>query len=228
MVSMGAALTANAAPVIYDFAGSGQVCTYTGVSYDAICADQTFSGSVTLNVLADAPSGPGSGGDGVTNAYASSGWVEPDILIQWGSSSFNAAPTPGPTQSDWYTQVWNDFIGIDALQTREYYLGETNGLLYWSWTRFDRYTLTDTSWLSDVSFDLDAGLAPGVATNKISFDQHSGGLDFGAPLNWSGFYGHLDLTALTLRSTAVPEPATWTLFGLSLAAVIRTRRRLQK
>ena len=53
-------LAAHAVPLTYDFAGTGSVCTFAS---DASCAstyEGAFSGSVTIDVLANGPSGPDS------------------------------------------------------------------------------------------------------------------------------------------------------------------------
>ena len=88
-------LAAQAVPLTYDFAGTGSVCTYAS---DASCAstyEGAFTGSVTIDVLANGPSGADSFTNGSTLAYDYEGWLQSDFLIQWDGNSFN----PGPVDS---------------------------------------------------------------------------------------------------------------------------------
>lgn len=49
--------TAHAAPITFDFTGSGQLCTYTGGTSES-CTAMAFTGAVTIDVLTSVPTGP--------------------------------------------------------------------------------------------------------------------------------------------------------------------------
>jgi len=116
-------LAAHAVPLTYDFAGTGSVCTFAS---DASCAstyEGAFSGSVTIDVLANGPSGPDSFTNGSTLAYDYDGWLQSDFLIQWDGNSFNPGPVDSQIASDNYVQLVNGYIGAEHLFNREAYRG---------------------------------------------------------------------------------------------------------
>ena len=82
-------LAAHAVPVTYDFAGTGHVCTYASDGSCASTYDGAFTGSVTIDVLADGPGGADSYTNGSSLAYDYNGWLQSDFLIQWEGNSFN-------------------------------------------------------------------------------------------------------------------------------------------
>jgi len=100
--------TAQAVPVIYDFTGTGTVCTYTSTGACINSHNGGFTGTISIDVLTNDPSSLGSyGTDGSTNAYAINGWVESDFLIQWAGNSFNPGPIEGQTHRDQFARVYN-------------------------------------------------------------------------------------------------------------------------
>jgi hypothetical protein len=208
---------AHAAPITFDFAGSGQLCTYTGGTSES-CAATAFTGAVTIDVLTSVPSGPDSGGDGVTNAYANSGWVQSDFIIQWAGNSFNPGPVPGSTYTSSFASVWNGLIGIDMLTNEERYEGFVDGTpagtYYLSYASLRRSTF-DTTWLSDLSFNTSVGLAPdSLAGDGVYFGNSTQDID-----GYTGFHGNIELATFTQRVTPVPEPTTWAMMGCALVGL---------
>lgn len=205
---------ANAVPVTYDFTGTGSLNTL-GVGGTSVASAQTFTGWVTIDVIAPDPSGSDSG-SGSNYAYDSNGWVQSDFFIDWGSDSLNPSSVPGQTYSDMYAQVQSGFV--DSLYNRELYHGVVNGTTYYSYAELSRYT--NSAWLSDLSFDQSVGLAPG-GSNDLYFADYS----FTESYNYVGYNGSINLSSFTARTTSVPEPGTLALLGLGLAGLGLKRRR---
>ena len=208
---IGSSHAAHAAPVIYDFTGSGSVCTYIDDGISSNCAGSSFTGIVTIDVLETPPGGP-------TGSYRADGWVRSDFLLQWDDTAFDPSPFAG-TQAFSYAAVYNDLFGTDLLQNEERYNGAVAGIDYYIYANMQRFT-SDTMWLSDLAFDTTVGIAPGDdAINTIAFGnitQDAAG--------YAGYFGTIDLRSLDRRATPIPEPGTWAMLGLGFLAVGLFRR----
>src|SRR5690349_2288808 len=96
--ALGGSWAANAAPMTFDFTGNGNLCYYTGTGNASTCTvGQTFTGSVTMDLLANGPSGPDSSTNGTTVAYDAEGWVLSHFTINWGGNTFSPSAVPGNT-----------------------------------------------------------------------------------------------------------------------------------
>ena len=214
-------LAAHAVPLTYDFSGIGSVCTYAS---DASCSttfDGAFTGSVTIDVLANGPSGADSFTNGSSLAYDYDGWLQSDFLIQWGGNSFNPGPVSSQVSSDNYVQLANDFMGADQVSNRESYQGFDGSTHLYSSAVLTRQS-ADPAWLTDLTFPAGFGLAPGPgAFNQLNFSEYTQT----ATGAYSGFSGMASLSSLTVRTASVPEPGTLVLFALGLVGVGVFRRR---
>jgi hypothetical protein len=217
-------LAAHAAPVTYDFAGTGSVCTYASNASCASTYEGAFTGSVTIDVLASGPSGADSFTNGATLAYDYDGWAQSDFLIQWDGNSFNPGPVDSQVESDNYVQLINGVLGVDQVSNRENYHGFDGSTDVYSGAVLTRQS-SDTSWLPDISFPEGFGLAPGPnAFNQLTFSEYweTAGVS-------AGFSGMVNLTSLTVRTASVPEPGTLVLLGLGLVGFgLRRQRRAMR
>ena len=202
-------LAAQAVPLTYDFAGTGSVCTFAANASCASTYEGAFTGSVTMDVLADGPSGSDASTNGGSLVYDYNGWVQSDFLIQWDGNSFNPGPVASQIDSDNYVQLSDGYFGVDQAFNREAYLGADGSTDFYSSAGLTRQT-SDTSWITDLSFPVGLGLAPGPgAFNQIGFAEYS----LTATGLYAGFSGTVGLSSLTVRTTSVPEPGTLVLFG---------------
>jgi hypothetical protein len=233
--TLAAPLVAYAAPVTYDFTGSGTVCNYTGTGNATACTSgQTFTGSVTFDVLASGPNGSDAYTNGSTVAYDADSWVQSDFTINWGSNTFNPDLVPNNTLIQHTTEVMNDNSGLDEIVNDERYAGYKNGVSYLSAATLTRAT-NDTSWLASLAFDLQAGLSPG--SNQITFTNYAYLLNLVTmTYDYTGFSGSIDLGSLTKHgsdggggpTTPVPEPGSFALAGIGVmvAGFSRWRRKV--
>jgi hypothetical protein len=204
-------LAATAESVVYDFVGSGFVCTYTGLGTNQTCLNPVFSGTISLEVLAEGPSGPDGSTNGSTEASDLNGWVQSDFLIQWDGNSFNPEPVPEQNYADSAALVNNDYTSsenltpVDALVNRERYAAKNSASFAYRDSFADMVRITmETSWLDDLRFDVSATLAPGSdSTNVIVFENVF--IDFEKDFfdgQYSGFFGRIDLSSLTIRDAS--------------------------
>lgn len=190
---------ASAERVIYDFTGTGAVCTYDGDGSSSVCVDGTHaSGTVTLYVNSAGPTGSDSGTDGSTFAYDLSGWVKMSMVINWASNSYTSGPVAGETYSDAMTEVMND-ENEDRLFAR--FLSQTDGQTAYNYSFLFRAS-SDTSWLTGLGFVAALELAP-AGTNWIGWQDWT---ERGR--NRFGTSGDIFLTSLKARTAPpVPEPS---------------------
>ena len=213
-------LAAHAVPLTYDFAGIGSVCTFASNASCASTFDGAFTGSVTIDVLANGPSGPDSFTNGSTLAYDYDGWLQSDFLIQWDGNSFNPGPVDSQIASDNYVQLANGHLGAEQLFNREAYRGFDGSTNFYASAGLTRQS-SDPSWLTDLTFPEGLGLAPGPgAFNQLNFGEYTQ-TETGV---YAGFSGTANLSSFTVRATSVPEPGTLVLFGLGLIGLRLGRR----
>jgi hypothetical protein len=197
VTALGVAPAAYSEAVVYEFNGNGYVCTsLPSNSYECDYA-RAFTGTVTVIVLTAGPNGSDGYTDGVHQALDDNGWVQSDFDVQWDDKHFNPEPLSEPASAFGRATVYNDnadyplFRPIDALSILEQYFTNDDRNCSRS-ARMTRSTL-DTSWLSDLSFNLKVGLAPGEgATNEIVFDSRC---------DSSYFFGLIDLLSLSRRAS---------------------------
>jgi hypothetical protein len=203
---IGAPTASYAERVTYDFTGTGWFCPLDPAGTPNCVPEIPYTGQVTIDVRTPLPTGPGSF-VGIDAAYAPDGWVASDFIIRWGNNSYSPEAQPFMTSKN-EAFVLDDYVtcACDRLDNTEGYSGTDK-----SGPRLTQYVSTATltrrtenaAWLSDVSFNLAAGLAPVVTggdsvnnMNQISFSEYSVGED------WDGFIGLVQLKSLTPRSFA--------------------------
>ena len=206
----GTPLAVYAQSVTYDFTGTGEICTQAEVGTDFTCVtSQTFTGTLTIDVLADGPNGPDGYTYGGILAYDSNGWARSHFVIRWDSDEFDVTPVPGLQSSFSTAAVENDAqleardVPHDSLLIGTDYFGESSGATCGRGVVLYRWT-TELSWLTDLSFDLSVALAPGTdAINSLSFDNYTlscTGTSAG-DFDRANFYGRVALTSLTPRTS---------------------------
>jgi hypothetical protein len=138
------------------------------------------------------------------------GWVDAQFDIHWDGGDFRPSDYgPGYT----FTEVWNTPT-MDEITMDQFATPVPGRYIKASLSRVTE----DASWLNDLSF-VHLGLAPG-SYNVIRFDNVPSS-NIGPR---EGFWGSFNLSALTIRTTSVPEPTTLGLFGLGLVASLFARR----
>ena len=181
----------------------------------------TMTGTVTLDVVG-VP-------DLVTSTAAGgANWVVSSYQIQWSgptSGSFNSH-LPGATSVESSTFVLNDSID-ETLFSASYSAIDVGPSRVTTAVSLLRYTDVGT-WLSDLSFDLTKGLAPGAgARNWLDFSTLSytpnlatGDISEVLPDSVAGAFL---VTSITVN--AVPESGTLALLAIGVVALGWTHRR---
>lgn len=218
---------ANAVPVTYDFAGVGGMTVYIGVGGEAYGVhDIAFTGSMTIDVN---PEGPG--GDDTSSLldwwiYDNNGWVTSQFVINWDGHTFDPTLTEDASVSH-FAEVANrpdyDLMGNGV----RYTTGDDHS----TGAELVRAT-TDTTWLSDLSFNDALGMAPagiwnGFNNNIRFYDSWSTYNAETGIYDSHGMVGGFDLTSLTVQgaTSSVPEPGTLTLLSAGLMGAWCSRRR---
>jgi hypothetical protein len=225
--------SAVAAPVVYDFAGTGELCRYRGPEFgqELVCTPQDFTGTLALEVN---PAGPGRAEIGDTRIDSRDGWVTSTFTFSWDGGSFAPRPVAEDGNFERHSaRVSNGYdLGggrlLDELFVEHAHFAVFGGVLeLWSEASFLR-SAVDVDWLQDLSFPLDRLLAPGE--NLMRFAEATAFYNYDlSRVEYSGFTGEFTVASLTARAIAVPEPGTAMLcaiaFAVTSAAMLPRRRR---
>lgn len=193
-----AAGASHAQTVVWDFQGTGEVCTSPAGGGAFVCeTDRQFTGTITLELLAPAPAGP----DGFIEehrAWDDNGWVRSDFTIRWDDKSFTPGPSGDIVRELSRAEVWDNYMPSqdetwqDMLDLTSSY---ANAVCH-EVAGFTRST-PDQSWLDGLDFDLTAGLAPGAnATNVMGFETT-------CDPSFYMRYGRIQVTSMTPHSAQV-------------------------
>ena len=217
------------AAVLVSLEATGEICN---LASNHCTTNVALTGTVTLDrignpTIVDATQAEGKG------------WISSVFDLQWAGGSFRSTRVAAETYFSDNALTWNDqpdnqtppnlFDSLYAsFDSRFENLGGPTQRLVFNGASFFMGT-EDTSWLSDLSFPFDAGLAPlqgfsGRVLNFDSFDTTAGtdGVSIYADGSISGTF---DLTAF--RVQAIPEPGTLVLAGLGILGVIARLRWLR-
>jgi PEP-CTERM motif-containing protein len=217
------ASAASADPITFDWTGQGQYCGSIG---GGGCYFGSFSGTVTIDVIAPGPAGD----DTIVYediGYASddNGWVNTSFVINWDTGSYIPATFDGAATSAQYATVVNG-PNDDWLQSGTIFRSNDPSYTRWESGTFMRYT-QDTSWLNDMSFRTDLGLATGPGSfNELMFEHYF--------YNWSTQEssqgrGVVQVQTWAARApTTVPEPASPYLLALGLIGLLFRRSSLTR
>jgi hypothetical protein len=203
---MGAPIGSYAERVTYDFTGTGWFCPLNPAGTPDCVPEIPYTGQVTIDVLAPLPTAPGSF-VGIDSAYAPEGWVASNFVIRWGNNSYSPQAEPFMTSKhEAFVFNNNATCACDRMDNTEGYSGTDRSrprLRHQISTATLTRRTENTAWLSDLSFNVAAGLAPVVSggdsinnMNQIAFAEYSVNGD------WDGFLGLIQLTSFTPRSFA--------------------------
>ena len=214
------------AAVVVSLEATGEICS---LAVNNCTTNVALTGTVTLDRI---------GNPTIVDATQAEGrgWISSIFDLQWAGGSFRSTHVAAETYFSDNALTWNDlpdnqtppdlFDRLSALfdSRFENLSGPTQRLVV-SQASFFMGT-EDTSWLSDLSFPFDAGLAPlqGFSARVLNFDSFdtSAGIDGVGTYTDSSISGAFVLTAF--RVQAIPEPGTLALAGLGVLGAIARRR----
>jgi hypothetical protein len=243
-IALGLSTSATAAPVIYDFTGSGRTCAYTesGLNPPITCnEDVSFTGFMRLDVDPAGPSGFGSE-SGPATKYDPDGWVDSFFNIRWAGGTFVTTPIPHESRrEDWayvgliehYDRNYDLMYVEDVIRLGELRVAgdDATGLYRTRRTVLSLATDINIRWVDVERFPFGITLSP-PSSEPYPFGNRPmiGFEDFTTVNNemqaGSGF-GSIVLSSLVPRGAAaqVPEPQTWVLALLSAVAIAAGLRR---
>jgi hypothetical protein len=218
------ASAAQAVPVIYDVVGIGQVCP-VGIVMPACTQGVTFTGSVSIDVSAQGPSGPDSILILPESAYDLDSWVDPTFEFAWEGGSFAHRTVPGENIQDRLSSVYSIAeTGEEAATTRK--LSSRDGIV-------DGFRDSDQNWaqLDIVYGDLTArdildvtafpalDALPPTAVPSFWLRDLAFTVDYNIDqiLTYTGYNAYFTATSIQARPpAAVPEPSTLALAGIGV------------
>jgi hypothetical protein len=227
---------ASAGPITtFNITGSGAVWT---IAPDGTTLSQAalLTGTVSFTTVGS----PDGTIDGGTTAAYGAHWVTSVYHLNWSglnAGSFDSSPVAGANYLDDSTVVYNDDPSGGPLSDTPFdALVQQNASTYTDGPFQTRKgvqltrTTTRTDWLSSIAYPETAGLAPsdgspgnnllGFLVDNFSQDPDTGAVTFG-PGSYGGSFFLKSMTAVN----DVPEPDTFILSGVGLAALGWRRRR---
>jgi hypothetical protein len=220
----------QAVPIVYDVVGIGQMCP-VGVVMPACTQGVTFTGSVSIDVSAQGPSGPDAILIPSELAYDLDSWVDPTFEFAWNGGSFAHRTVPGENIQDRLSQVYSVAeTGEEAATTRK--LSARDGIVNGfrdsdqNWGQLDiAYGDTTTRDILDVTAFPALDTLPSTATLSFWLRDLAFTVDYNIDqiLTYTGYNAYF--TATSVRARAVPEPSTLVLACIGVLALTVARRR---